>query len=74
VRQGFLAHAGACGGEKFEQSAAAKQIEIGGIHVMRVVEAIARLSRTRPAVFDSSQSPLAKGCAALGYLLRSQDA
>jgi len=44
VRQGFLAHAGACGGEKFEQSAAAKQIEIGGIHVMRVVEAIARLS------------------------------
>ena len=38
----------------------AEQVEIGGVYVMRIVEALARFAQAGPAVFDAGQSSLIK--------------
>src|SRR5579863_7198078 len=55
-----FSHARARGREKLEQAALAEQIEVGGIHVMRVIEAFASFSEGFPAIFDAGESVLVK--------------
>lgn len=54
-RKSVLSHAGAGGRQKLKQAAVAEQVEIGGVYVVRIVEALAGFSRVGPTVFDAGQ-------------------
>src|SRR5215831_7461426 len=73
VGKTFLAHAGARCRQELKQAGFSKQVEIGSVQVMRVVESITRFSDVSPAIFDAGQTTLIKFGGASGEFLRPQN-
>ena len=73
LRQCFLTHASARRRQQFEQTAPAEQIEVGGINMVRIVEALSGLSRARPLVSHPGQSLAIVGGSTLRQVESPQD-
>ncbi len=58
LRKCILSSARAGGGEQFEQAALAEQIEVFGIRMRQIAEALARFAAARPQVFDAGEASL----------------
>src|ERR1700761_4416173 len=53
LRQGLFAHSSSRAREQLKQARVAEQIQIGGIDVMGIVEAVAGLSSAGPSVLNT---------------------
>ncbi len=72
-RECVFPHARACGRQKLEQAALAEQVKIGGVDMMWIVKALARLTRPGPTIFNPGQRFFIKRGCALGQFARPQD-
>jgi hypothetical protein len=62
-----FAHAGAGEREKFEETAWAEEIEVGGVEAGAYVDSLSGLSRSLPAIFDTGETAAIELYRALGF-------
>jgi hypothetical protein len=73
VGQSVFAHAGAGQREELEKAALSEEIEVGGVEVIRDVEALAASADAAPLVFDTGKALAVEFGTALGYRLQIKD-
>ena len=71
-RQEFFAHGQARGGEQFEQAAGAEDVEVFGVDVFWVAEAIAGAAVAGPEVFDAGEAALVESGRGFGAGFRAE--
>ena len=63
-----LASTRACRAQQLEQRAVAKQIEVGGVRVRCIEEALPALARSRPTMLEARHAALVEGDGPIGAL------
>ena len=71
--ESVFSHAGAGEGEEFEETTAAKEVEVRGIETGMNVNAFACLAGAYPAIFDSGETAAVEGYSSLGTGALVQD-
>jgi len=66
VGEGVLTHAGSGDGEKFEEAAAAEEIEVGGVEMFGGVEAVSGGAMALPLVLDAGEAETVELYGSLG--------